>query len=321
MTLTTTERRADFPLMMQATDTLLATQPAFRSLAETLAAKDATYWQNGEARCREILHLCGNDEGRFREAVGEWLKFSMEYLKKQRQFERTGEYACTDFAEVERDVYANTDVMRHSYLMALLFSFIFSPNYAAIFAFFQAEFLPRLAAARTVCDVGCGHGVYLTQMLLSQPGVVGTGLDISPGSLQTTRELIDLYQLPAQRVHLALGDLHGTLPVATASQDAVCCFEVIEHLAGPEHALSELRRILAPGGILCLSTAIRMESVDHLHLFLHPDEVRAMVTAAGFEVLQDACIPLSREDASDPATLARLIDDPATPLGYVMLGR
>jgi 2-polyprenyl-3-methyl-5-hydroxy-6-metoxy-1,4-benzoquinol methylase len=310
-------RRASAPLTVVALGALLRYQPAYRSVVLAALRRGDDYWGSAEARCREILHLAGGDPEEFERSVLQWIRFSFEFFRKQQQFLRTGHYAATEFAEVQRQLYDDPERMEKFYLVALMFSFVFSSNYIAFFDFFRRELLPRLGPASSACDVGCGHGVYLTEML--RRGARGIGLDISPASLATTRRLLAYHAIPGDRYRLELGDLHGTLPVDPASQDAVTCFEVIEHLEDPAHALVELRRILRPGGALCLSTAIRMESVDHLHLFREPGEVEGLIEGAGLTIVASECIPLTTEDIADRAVRDRLIADPAVPLGYVAL--
>jgi ubiquinone/menaquinone biosynthesis C-methylase UbiE len=144
-------------------------------------------------------------------------------------------------------------------------------------------------------------------------------VDISVGSLDTTERLLSFYDIEPSRYRLSQGDVQKRLPIESASQDAATCFEVIEHLERPEAALAELRRVLLPGGVLCLSTAIRMESVDHIHLFRETDEVRWLVEAEGFTILEDLTVPLSTENLSDPVVRERLIHNANTPLGFVLL--
>jgi hypothetical protein len=62
-----------------------------------------------------------------------------------------------------------------------------------------------------------------------------------------------------------------------------------------------------------------MESIDHLHVFVAADQVRALLADAGLRVLADRCVPLTNQDASDPIELKRLIEDPGVSLGYVAL--
>ena len=312
-------RAASAPLSVAAYRSLLELQPAYHAVVEAAGRRGDDLWADGEARCREILHLCDGDEARFRAAVREWVKFSYEFLAKQRTFLKVGHYAGGSFEEIKRDLYEDDAKMRDFYLIALLFSFLFSSNYVGFFAFFRREMLARLGGARTVCDVGCGHGVYLAQMLTAAPGATGIGVDISEASLATARRLLDFHDIPPGRRRFLAGDVQVRLDVEDASQDAVTCFEVIEHLEQPERALSELRRILKPGGTLCLSTAIRMESVDHIHLFQSPDEVRRLIEAGGFTRVADEVIPLTTEDLDEPGVRERLIADPRTALGYVTL--
>ncbi len=307
------------PLAVTAFRALLGRLPSYRAVAVAALRRKAAFWDNAEERCREILHLCDGDRGRFAAAVFEWVKFSLEFLRKQQTFLQTGHYARNDYEEVQRELYDNDERMSKFYLVALMFSFLFSSNYVAFFDFFKRRLLPRVKDARAVCDIGCGHGVYLIQMLLAGRNAVGTGLDISPASLATAGRLLDCHRIPAARFQLQEGNLRERLPLEDGSQDAVTCFEVIEHLDDPGHAVREIRRLLRPGGSACLSTAIRMESVDHIHLFRHPAEVRALIAAAGFTVVEEDCIPLTAEDVEDPAARARLIEDPATPLGYIAL--
>lgn len=68
-----------------------------------------------------------------------------------------------------------------------------------------------------------------------------------------------------------------------------------------------------------MSTAIRMESVDHIHLFQTPAEVLQLVKDQGFTILEDQVIPLTTENLSDAAIHDRLVRDPKTPLGLVIL--
>jgi SAM-dependent methyltransferase len=43
------------------------------------------------------------------------------------------------------------------------------------------------------------------------------------------------------------------LPFADGSLNAVCCFDVLEHLARPEECLAEVFRTLGPGGMFFMS--------------------------------------------------------------------
>jgi len=312
-------KMSTFPLAVDAFRALLEIQPLFEGVVSAAQWHDDNFWLNAEARCREILYLLDGDHRKFSAAVEQWVKFSSEFLVKQRNFLKRGHYASNSFEAIRRDLYEDDEKMRNFYLIALMFSFLFSSNYVGFFAFFQRRMIPSVREARSVCDVGCGHGVYLAQMLTAEPGAKGVGVDISSASLETTRRLLTFHGVFAARYRLSQGDVQERLPVDDASQDALTCFEVIEHLEQPGAAIAELRRALRPGGALCMSTAIRMESVDHIHLFHSPDEVRRLVLANGFTIVEDEIIPLSTEDISDQEVHDRLVRDPKVPLGIVLL--
>jgi ubiquinone/menaquinone biosynthesis C-methylase UbiE len=93
-----------------------------------------------------------------------------------------------------------------------------------------------LAPGMRVLDLGCGRGGVLEQ--LGEAVTYPIGLDPDFASLRAHRML----HLPR-----AVG-LASALPFTTASFDLVVCSWVLEHIADPARAFSEIRRILKPGG-------------------------------------------------------------------------
>lgn len=125
-----------------------------------------------------------------------------------------------------------------------------------------------LARDRDVLDVACGVG-YGTSVLARAGARRILGLDVSDDAIDRARE---------RAGHLAeflVGDLHN-LPCEDGSFDLVTCFETIEHVADPDRALDELRRVLRPGGLLLLSSPNRDVYVSgnpfHLHEYT-PEEL------------------------------------------------
>jgi ubiquinone/menaquinone biosynthesis C-methylase UbiE len=115
-----------------------------------------------------------------------------------------------------------------------------------------ANDLIKIAALRPgerVLDVACGTGV--VARLASQPvGAAGTvaGLDINPGMLAVARSTtppgmaIDWHEASAE-----------AMPLRDASFDAVLCQMGLQFVPDKHAALSEMRRVLAPGGRLILN--------------------------------------------------------------------
>lgn len=121
-----------------------------------------------------------------------------------------------------------------------------------------------VAAGRRILDAGCGVA-YGTAMLARAGASEVVGVDIAESVLDSARPAMP------DNVRLEAGDLNG-LPFPDGSFDLVVCFEVIEHFADPFGVLDELARVLAPEGVLLVSSPNRdvypPGNPHHLHEFL-----------------------------------------------------
>lgn len=96
---------------------------------------------------------------------------------------------------------------------------------------------------KRILDAGCGNGRYSRFLLRhADPDAVITAFDLSPGMLARAQK-----RLKSNRVTFAAADLTH-LPYADASFDAIVMGWVLEHLPDPRPGLTELARILRPGG-------------------------------------------------------------------------
>lgn len=104
--------------------------------------------------------------------------------------------------------------------------------------------LERLVPASTrIVDVGCGDGKGLG-VWAQEHGCGYLGLDVSEAALERARER----GLEVERIEDA-----SHLPLADASVPLVTCLEVLEHLVDPLETAREIRRVLAPDGLLIAS--------------------------------------------------------------------
>jgi 2-polyprenyl-6-hydroxyphenyl methylase/3-demethylubiquinone-9 3-methyltransferase len=149
-------------------------------------------------------------------------------------------------------------------------------------------------AGKTAIDVGCGAGLLCEP--LARLGARVTGVDAAP-------ENIGAAHAHAQASGLAIDYVAGELDGVGARRfDLVTSMEVIEHVTDPAAFVAGLARVLAPDGLMVVSTPNRtplsrlaMISIgegtgmiprgthDHAK-FLTPDELTALFEEVGLTV-------------------------------------
>lgn len=153
----------------------------------------------------------------------------------------------------------------------------------------------RPLAGRSAIDVGCGAGL-LTEPL-ARLGAQATGIDAAP-------ENVAVAKLHAEKQGLSIDYRQGGVEaVAGEYFDLVTSMEVIEHVADPAAFVAALAALLAPGGLMILSTPNRTplsklalitvgeglgivpRGTHDWRKFLTPDELTAHVEAAGLRVV------------------------------------
>ncbi len=146
-----------------------------------------------------------------------------------------------DLAELERPDYRGALARMDALLATAPGTYLHpSKRWEYPWALERAALLP----AEHVLDAGCGRSIF--PLYLAELACEVTALDL---------ELDPPDGMLAQRVCWTTGDL-TRLPLADESFDAVFCISVIEHLPEPAItvAMTELRRVLRPGGRLLLTT-------------------------------------------------------------------
>lgn len=100
-------------------------------------------------------------------------------------------------------------------------------------------------------DLGCGIGFF--SRILKEKGWTVLGIDID-------QEAIELAKGTCSRdatISFQVGDVEEFVHSSGDTFDLILCLEVIEHLNGYEKLMADIVRLLAPGGILIVSTPNR----------------------------------------------------------------
>jgi ubiquinone/menaquinone biosynthesis C-methylase UbiE len=112
---------------------------------------------------------------------------------------------------------------------------------------YKQRFVEALAVrpGHTVLDIGCGPGTDLGR-LADAVGPHGSvlGIDRDPGMVTEARRRLTQHAT----VSLQVGDAHR-LPMADARADRARVDRVLQHVADPAAVLTDVRRVLRPGGI------------------------------------------------------------------------
>ena len=150
----------------------------------------------------------------------------------------------------------------------------------------RAHLLAEARRGDRALDLGCGVGDFAAE--LARAGAEVVGIEVAEAALARARA-----RHPGLDFRVARVD--GPLPLPDGSFDLVWASEVIEHIADTARWLSEVRRVLAPGGRLLITTPshgrLRLavggierfsEPLgDHLHLYSRRS-LRTLLSEFGF---------------------------------------
>lgn len=128
------------------------------------------------------------------------------------------------------------------------------------------DYLLRFGVSQGECvlDVGAGTG-RLTRYLHELTGPKGyvVAEDISEQMLIEAGKSID-----SENVHFLCDDVCG-LALKADSFDKVICFSIFPHILHPQKALSEIYRVLHPGGRLLILHTSGSHDLNHFHASLN----------------------------------------------------
>lgn len=180
------------------------------------------------------------------------------------------------------------------------------------------EMVRRAQPAGRLLDVGCAAGFFLEA---SRPFFQVTGVELSPFASEYARRELGL--------DVRTGDI-ADVELEAGQFDVVTLWNTIEHVGDPVSVIAHVRRAIADGGLLVLTTGdVRgplarrdldrwdlMTPPEHL-FFFDPSTITRLLAGAGFEVrriVHDGLVATGGPLLSRPVQLAAS----ALSLGNVM---
>jgi 2-polyprenyl-3-methyl-5-hydroxy-6-metoxy-1,4-benzoquinol methylase len=281
----------------------------YRMLAGGLLANqladDDPLWPWAERAMAHVERLTGGDEDRIAQCLDSFVVTSLDFLRLQARFMKTGAYACGSASET-RGLYDDPERMT-DYLDGLALTYAMWVNHTRMLEFFVSSFVPRIPAGGHLVEIGPGHGLLAAEALREREDLDYVGLDISPRSVSYSIEAFTAASIDPARYRLQIGDASQLVPgdLGVDRVDAVVCCEVLEHVDDPAAVLGGIRSLVDVGCRVFVSTVANMEAEDHVFLFHDADHIESVVRDAGFSI-----------DAEQPLVLAGAEHLRPQPLNY-----
>ena len=144
-----------------------------------------------------------------------------------------------------------------------------------------------------ILDAGSGTGNVIAGLRTRYPQATLVALDLALAMVRRASTQIGWWQRLAGRAVLPVcGDIEA-LPVRTGAVGMVWSNLALQWVSEPQHAFAEMRRVMAPGGLLMFSTfgpdtlkelrqAYEVDRYTHVNRFIDMHDLGDMLLHAGF---------------------------------------
>lgn len=156
------------------------------------------------------------------------------------------------------------------------------------------EAVPR-EGGRSLLDVACGTGALIEMIRRRRPDLRMLGVDLSPDMLEQAKRRMSAAAHHGNTIAWKVGQAEQ-LPAEDGSFDILTCTNAFHLVRDGRAALTEFRRVLAPGGMMILVDWCRdflpmrwLEAVENVtdphgrHVY-HLDELVGLVEEVGFAI-------------------------------------
>ncbi len=139
--------------------------------------------------------------------------------------------------------------------------------------------LPYLSNGQRILDAGCGPGTISLSLARRLPDSEVTGVDFAASQIERAQRAAAEYALANVSFQTASA---YELPFEDGSFDIVFSHALLEHLAEPQKAVAEFRRVLKPGGVAGIC------SPDWAGFLLAPPSPEIAAAIDAYKALQTA---------------------------------
>ncbi len=266
-----------------------------RILTPMLECLDENCLPNFISELEDIWHVLCEMEPQASEAkVQELMKgleyHSIEFLRRQAMFAKSGTYQTTNFETICDEIYFSKDIMQ-SYLYGLLLTYVAWPNHYRLLRFYKERYLTQ-GPFGSCMEIGTGHGWLALQQLRFSSRNNLIGFDISPHAVVFTSELLKAAGIKSDRYKIRIADIQNETGNKFGCLDRIVIAEVLEHVEKPTAILDFAKRYSHNDTIFFISTCINIEAVDHLYLYKNLEEVREMLNKKELRIIEELVLPL-----------------------------
>ena len=156
--------------------------------------------------------------------------------------------------------------------------------------FHLAAFAALAGAEWTVGDLGCGTGQISAALAPFVARVVA--VDASAAMLQAAKRRLQAFS----NIDLRRGELEA-LPIADGRLDAATLMLVLHHVPDPARALTEVARVLKPGGQVIIADMLPhdrdnyRQQMGHVWLGFSNEQIGSLLSASGFDRTRVVALP------------------------------
>jgi 2-polyprenyl-3-methyl-5-hydroxy-6-metoxy-1,4-benzoquinol methylase len=264
---------------------LISTQNPLQKkrISSFINKQDENYWRYAEEICRKLNQSFFKDEQERAEAARSYNRMSMDFLREQIRFSKTGVYCVNDLDLARKNVYSNPNVMRY-YMVGLLLSYLLWPNHFKILSFLR-DHIKGISINKHL-DIAPGHGLFTVEVLKRFPGIKSELLDISKTSIEVTNEILTAFNIKKSNYNFINGDFL-TVSMEGSQFDFITMGEVLEHVNDAPGFLKRAADLLQPKGTIFMSTCANCPAIDHVYHFRDPDEIRLLIDGAGLSIMKE----------------------------------